>query len=502
MNFEEQRCAIQSALDKRKPAKERNLLGQFATPFTLASDIMKYVRSLSSTPLVSFLEPSMGTGVFYSAFRENFDAQSRAVGYEIDPYYATPALDLWKNTNLEIREGDFLSAVPDEKFSLIVANPPYSRHHHINAGRKQQLQNQVSVFADVKISGLAGMYAYFLILSTRWLKNDGISCWLIPAEFMDVNYGKAIKDFLLHNVELVSIHRFEPEDLQFCDALVTSSVVVFRNMPASEKSVRFTSGGSVSSPLNERYVTRKELAQTDKWSKLFGAPATRTARQSIIGDYFTIKRGIATGNNHFFIIPASTAKKYDIPPSFLTPVLPAPRFLMSDEVQNTNDESKLPEKLYLFHSNLQEAEIKNRYPGVWSYIEQGIENRVNEGFNCRNRTPWYSCETREPSPILLTYMGRSDKSDRLFRFILNNTPAIATNSYLLLYPKNEFKHKLRNSDVLRNVWCALNSIPKEELKKCGRVYGGGLYKIEPKELLNVPATQLEDLLGRELTLFD
>ena len=160
------------------------------------------------------------------------------------------------------------------------------------------------------------------------------------------------------------------------------------------------------------------------------------------------------------------------------------------------------EELYLFHCNLHEAEIRKNYPNVWSYIEQGIEKGVNNGYNCRNRTPWYSCEMREPSPILLTYMGRSDSNDRLFRFILNSTKAVATNSYLLLYPKNEFKYKLQNSIVLRNVWNALNSIPKENLKKCGRVYGGGLYKIEPKELLNVPVPQLEELLGRERTLFD
>lgn len=503
MSIEEQRLVIQTTLDKGKSGKERNLLGQFATPFSLASDIMKYVRSLTDISLVSFLEPAIGTGVFYSAFREYFDIQSRAVGYEIDPYYAEPASKLWEDTNLEIRNADFLSAIPDnEKYSLIVANPPYSRHHHIATERKLQLQNLVRTFAGVKISGLAGLYGYFLILSTRWLKLGGISCWLIPSEFMDVNYGKAIKDFLLNKVELVSIHRFDPADLQFGDALVTSSVVLFKNMPASGACVRFTSGGNVSSPQNIRYVSRQELIQTDKWSVLFKECKMKSGRKPVIGDYFRIKRGIATGNNKFFIIPVSIVRKYNIPSSFLTPILPAPRFLMADEVQNINGMPVLPESLYLFHCNLPEREIRHTYPNVWAYIEHGIENGVDKGYNCRNRTPWYSCETREPSPILLTYMGRSDRNERLFRFILNDTMAVATNSYLLLYPKAEFKYRLQNPVVLRNVWSTLNNISKEDLKKCGRVYGGGLYKIEPKELLNVPVAQLETLLGRERTLFE
>ncbi len=502
MNREERRAVIQTALDKGRSVKERNLLGQFATPFPLASDIMKYVRSLIGTPLVSFLEPAVGTGVFYSAFREIFDTQNRAVGYEIDPYYAKPASQLWEGTHLEIRNADFLSDIPgEEKFSLIVANPPYSRHHHIASERKLQLQNQVKAFAGVRISGLTGLYGYFLILSTRWLKPDGISCWLIPSEFMDVNYGKAIKEFLLSKVDLVSIHRFDPDDLQFGEALVTSSVVVFKNKPVSCGKIRFTSGGSILSPQNERYVTRQELFQTLKWSVLFKESEARHGQQPVIGDYFSIKRGIATGNNNFFIIPTSTVQKYGIPSSFLTPILPAPRFLATDEVQDANGVSRLSEKLYLFHSNLHETEIKETYPNVWAYIKQGIENGVNESYNCRNRTPWYSCEAREPSPILLTYMGRSDNKERLFRFILNHTEAVATNSYLLLYPKAEFKYKLQDSTILRDVWNVLNNIPKEDLKKCGRVYGGGLYKIEPKELLNVPVSPLERLLGRERTLF-
>ena len=110
---------------------------------------------------------------------------------------------------------------------------------------------------------------------------------------------------------------------------------------------------------------------------------------------------------------------------------------------------------------------------------------------------------QEPVRILhvVTYMGRSDSNRQVFRFIMNRTQAVATNSYLLLYPKEPFKYKMREPEILRNVWKALNSIPKEELKKCGRVYGGGLYKLEPKELLQAPARQLEVVLGREPTLF-
>ncbi len=45
------------------------------------------------------------------------------------------------------------------------------------------------------------------------------------------------------------------------------------------------------------------------------------------------------------------------------------------------------------------------------------------------------------------------------------------------------------------VWRALNQIPVDALVGEGRVYGGGLYKIETKELGNAPAEGLVAALG-------
>lgn len=51
-----------------------------------------------------------------------------------------------------------------------------------------------------------------------------------------------------------------------------------------------------------------------------------------------------------------------------------------------------------------------------------------------------------------------------------------------------------NTDLGRKVWEFLNDIPVETLLGEGRVYGGGLYKMEPKELANVPADAIAALL--------
>jgi len=79
---------------------------------------------------------------------------------------------------------------------------------------------------------------------------------------------------------------------------------------------------------------------------------------------------------------------------------------------------------------------------------------------------------------------------------------------LLLYPKATLARMLHDRPgLLRAVWAALNEIPWDALLDVGRVYGGGLHKMEPKELAEAPADTLLAVLpeeasarGRQLTL--
>ena len=91
-------------------------------------------------------------------------------------------------------------------------------------------------------------------------------------------------------------------------------------------------------------------------------------------------------------------------------------------------------------------------------------------------------------------MGRGDSSKKMFRFILNRSDAITTNVYLLLYPKKDYSRCLTDADLLNNVWNALREVSAEQFVMKGREYGGGLHKLEPKELLDVVVPNLASLL--------
>lgn len=500
-HLETARLSIQAELDAKKSGLERNKLGQFATPSVLAREVLSYGLSLMpKNRRVRFLDPAIGTGSFYSALRDmiGHNPLDAAKGFEVDPHYGEPARSLWADSILEIELSDFTRAIPPcEGFNLLICNPPYVRHHHLDTDEKRRLQVISYEVAGVKLSGLAGLYCYFLALSHRWMSSNGIAGWLIPSEFMDVNYGSEIKRYLLEEVTLLRIHRFDPKDAQFDDALVSSAVVWFKNSkPPVGHTVEFSYGGTHTAPAISRHIASFELANEAKWTR-FPRQETRVAVESpMLSDLFTIKRGIATGSNDFFILDREKIRALGLSLEFFRPILPSPRYIHVDEIAADDyGNPVLPSPLFLLNCRLPEQEVKENHPNLWRYLESGKED-VASRYLCKSRRTWYWQEDRQIAPFVCTYMGRGNsRTDRPFRFILNHSQAIAANTYLMLYPKPHIAQLiLDDNNLLKLVWEALNAISAESLIEEGRVYGGGLHKIEPKEMAKLPAGHIKALL--------
>jgi len=499
--LEQKRLILQSKLDGEKAQIERNRLGQFSTPAALAEDILRYARPLLPPgQKVRFLDPAIGTGSFYSALRKVFQKKNiaEALGFEIDTHYGKPAARLWQKTGLTYRHGDFTQTEARTHFNLLICNPPYVRHHHLSNGEKNRLQFRTLNASGMELSGLGGLYCHFLGLSHGWMADGGIAGWLIPSEFMDVNYGQTVKRYLLNKVTLLHIHRFDPNDVQFADALVSSAVVWFKKeVPPKDHAVKFSFGGTLRAPKLTRTVSASALAQEAKWTRFPVADVRQKSTTPTISDFFKIKRGLATGHNNYFILALDEIKERGLPMEAFRPVLPSPRHLPADKIDaDKHGNPLLDRKLYLLDINLEEGEIKRRFPTLFAYLKEGKKRELHERYLCRHRARWYAQENRPPAPIVCTYLGRGDTArKRPFRFILNRSRATAANVYLMMYPTPLLAQVLnRDPELIVRVWEALNEITPAQLLGEGRVYGGGLHKLEPKELANVDATTIAKLL--------
>ena len=505
-SIEESRLEEQVRLDGLKTASERNKWGQFATPTALALSLARYAHTLLGDQPVRFLDPAIGTGSFYSAILDAFPSRNIAAahGVELDSLFVNAAMKLWAKQGLRITEGDFTrQPLPDRRYNLVLANPPYVRHHHLSGEDKDRLKAKLLQSLRLEMSGLAGLYCYFMLLCHDWMEEQGLAIWLIPSEFMDVNYGSTVRRYLTEQVTLLHLHRFCPTDAQFTDALVSSAIVVFRKSPPPpDHSARFSFGGSIEAPETEALVALETLRESQKWTQFPANPIIFKTDDLKLGDIFSIKRGIATGSNGFFILTEAEAENWQIPRKFLKPILPGPRKLTNDIVQSLpNGLPTVSPLLFLLDCDAPEEEIRLNWPRFYEYIQQGREQEIDIAYIASHRTPWYSQENRPPAPFLCTYMGRSRNGKHPFRFIWNRSQATAHNVYLMLYPKGPLRDLLNeHPESAAQIFETLQNISPERFISEGRVYGGGLHKVEPKELAKIPTGFLLDKLDAALQL--
>jgi adenine-specific DNA-methyltransferase len=145
-------------------------------------------------------------------------------------------------------------------------------------------------------------------------------------------------------------------------------------------------------------------------------------------------------------------------------------------------------RLYLLDCHEPEENIRSAGPRFYEYLQEGRARNIHAAYLASRRAPWYSQEQRPPAPFLCTYMGRSRNGKHPFRFIWNRSQATAHNVYLMLYPKDRLRDALKkHPELAAKVFEALQRITPAQLLSEGRVYGGGLHKVEPKELAQISA---------------
>ena len=496
--IEEDRQAEQARLDSLKSAAERNKWGQFATPIELALSLTRHAQKLLAQGPIRFLDPAVGSGAFFSAASEMAAKHhiEAAAGVELDPLFAEAAERLWGHSGLHVIHGDFTKQkTPEQRFNLVLTNPPYVRHHHLDGRDKERLKARLANSLQMDISGLAGLYCYFLLLCHDWMEEQGLALWLIPSEFMDVNYGATLRRYLTERVTLLHIHRFCPTDVQFADALVSSAVVIFRkSAPPAVHRARFSFGGPIERPQQEADIPIDVLRHSRKWTQFPGRTTSESTDEPTLGEIFSIKRGLATGSNKFFILSPEQIGEWEIPKQFLKPILPGPRYVTADIIEaHPNGDPAVSPRMYLLDCSEAAEKIKDRWPRFYEYLQKGRDEKIADSYLASHRGVWYSQEQRPPAPFMCTYMGRSRNGKHPFRFIWNRSQATAHNVYLLLYPKGSLLAALKDHPELQaRVFEALQRIAPSQLVSEGRVYGGGLHKVEPKELAQVPARGVLD----------
>jgi len=460
--------------------EHRKKFAQFFTPFPIADAMAKWL--LGNDQLKDVLEPAFGLGVFSRAIL-NHKKEINIKGFEVDETIFNNAKQYFQDIeNVNLLLQDYMYNDWKNKYDGIICNPPYFKFHDYD---NKNILKEIETNLKCKLNGFTNLYTLFLLKSIHQLSKNGRCAYIIPSEFLNSDYGKLVKTYLIKSKTLRHIIVIDFEENVFDDALTTASIILCANDNLTDK-VQFSNIQSLQdlSKIDEiitKYPNFSETEQTYsftelnpdiKWKAYYQKQNSIKFKNLVpFSTYAKVVRGIATGSNEYFTFNFSKAKEFNIDEQYLLPCICSAKDAKTSffTKQDFEELKKSDKSIFLFNAlNPNDKNIK-------SYIKKGEKEAINKRFLTASRTPWYSLESRKPAPIWVSVFNRSG-----LRFIRNEANISNLTSYHCIYPKQTSLFSEINIDLLFAY--LLTDTAKQIFDDNSRQYGNGLQKFEPNDL--------------------
>jgi hypothetical protein len=428
---------------------------------------------------IRIVDPGVGSARFLLAAGRHFP-KAELIGVEIDPLAALVARANLSAAGFGDRSrvilGDYreLKLPETDGGTLYVGNPPYVRHHLLSSKWKRWLASEAGRLG-YEASQLAGLHVHFFLATVLQARAGDFGSFITAAEWLDVNYGRLVRELFLKGLGGQSLTVIEPTARPFSDAASTAVISTFE-IGSQRRSVRVRRVDDVDdiAPLQSgRLLHRERFEGRARWS-----PLTRRAKQVPsgfveLGELCRVHRGQVTGANRVWI-----AGKHSegLPHSVLFPSVTKGRELFEADGALRNGSAlrsviDLPVDL--------SAVDREERAAVDRFLKLARSAGASAGYVAEKRKAWWSVGLKAPAPILATYMARRPPA-----FVRNLVDARHINIAHGLYPRDPLPN-----DVLDGLAAYLSRATSVHE---GRTYAGGLTKFEPREMerLLVPAPEV------------
>jgi Eco57I restriction-modification methylase/restriction endonuclease TaqI-like protein len=215
----------------------------------------------------------------------------------------------------EIFEMKFSQVMKEGGFDVIVGNPPYVRQETLGEEFKAYAKQNFETYA-----GTADLYIYFIEQAHKLLKPGGYFGMIVSNKWMRSNYGKALREFLRRESQLVEIIDFG--ELPVFENAATFPAIIITRKATSEKQsflyapIKRLDFDTLIDEVKSVGSTLDEVAlQGDNWTltnsneqNIFKKMRTSSV---MLGEYVQgrVYFGIKTGYNDAFIIDRPTRDK-------------------------------------------------------------------------------------------------------------------------------------------------------------------------------------------------
>ena len=482
---------LEKKYENKIDLSHRKKFAQFFTPEPIAQLMVDWL--LNAENISTLLEPAFGLGVFTRKVVSKRD-DIAITGFDIDNVIFDIAKKQYQdNLNLKLHHEDYLFNDWDSKYDGIVCNPPYLKFHDYS---NKKALSEIEKRLKIQLSGFTNIYTLFLLKSIYQLKNNGRMAYIIPSEFLNSDYGKNIKDYLLKSNLLRYIFIFDFKENIFDNVLTTSAILLlskdknYSNIFFSTITNRKELNDIIeiiqnypNSSIKNTPIKKENINPNIKWRVYYQEQKSKKYKHLVLfNSVAKVVRGIATGANKYFLFNQEKAKKYKINKSNLLPCI-----ARSKDIKNPfftqEDLSTLKNKntnIFLFDGC---KNTKNK--AVKSYIEIGEKEGINKKYLTSKRSPWFSLENRPPSPIWVGVFNRSG-----IKFIRNEAGINNLTTFHCVY-------QIRNINIDLLFAYLLTDVAQEIFDDNRREYGDGLKKFEPNDLNNALMLDLTIIENKE-----
>lgn len=460
--------------------------GSFYTPEAVVQFMIRFLHSQGQS-FQRVLEPAAGDGRFLTALpldRIHVDAVELFEDKVCDMSSRITA------QSLHYFSVDFLDYVNTcrERYDLIIGNPPYVSLKNMD---EEEVEKGRHLFETEKIdkSVMQNLWSAFLVGAVKLLNRYGTIFFVLPAEFLQVQFAEKLRLYLEKCFNNIKIFNFETNI--FPDIEQHTCLVYLSNFEQAPPYIDYYIYSSPDADIPMKCNRIEKSNPLKKWSnailddediKLLQECAVQCLG---VGQLGVCAPGIVTGGNRYFIVNRSFVEK-NRAENFVLPILQKNSFIKENTVffDHALFQSLVESDVPVFLLDLAHAE--NIPDGVRSYLEWAGKEKTNgielkERHKCSNRKPWYGVPIVNFGDIF--FFKRSNKLPHLY---INQLQAHTTDAGYHIRLKDAY-------DAASVVFCFYNSLTLALCEFNGRYYGGGVLELTPSEFkgLVLPYTQIQ-----------
>ena len=448
------------------------ILGQFYT----SEEVADFMVNLATKPKNStILESGFGNGVFInSLLKEGF---KNIKGYDIDEKNCEIVKGKFGDKiNIECK--DYIQTPREEKFDLIIGNPPYVHWNNINEEIRKKFYSDN--FWKQYANGEWDLLYAFMIWSIEKLNENGELIYIVPYNWFNSTYGSSLRKYLIDNGKFEVICHFGEFKL-FQDCYPNNIIFRYRKTKSSDKPLIFISEfkgrkGNVKAILsfikNEfdkmghyEYETENEdfkiftmpyFNNENLWH--LAAPTEKdwidkiekSTKGAILKDYLDVGVGIVSGFDEAYALSYSDLDRFsDEEKKFILP------FIKAKNCQRYFIENR---SYYILTEGIKNEEELKSYPNVYQRLSNQKE-KLEKRYMSKNKNWWNWATIRN-----MDLFRRNLTKDKLFvpcidrsikaRYSYTNKNYLGSGDVLILVKKDRLSRLKEN---LKFILAWLNS---------------------------------------------